>query len=426
MATLLTANNGHRYSRSSFFSAAGNAFTMSAWVWVTALPAAGQYRNAFGMNGSMGAGVRTSGADSLWFIGTNTNDFDSSTGLVATGTWYHLVLARSGNTKTLYVDGVQRASGSDTEAGNTGLVVGDFTTTGDNTSNWNGRLGAVKVWDGVALTAEELLTERWQYAPHRFANLRAFYPLLSIGEDETDYYVNGLTLTVTQVSGSIATAEGPPIPWMHRRSRRSSVAVSGGGSSDTPLAVDHGQAALAGQQVATAFAAAVSSADAAAQPFDVVLLSTEAYVLPVTHTVLVIEGQDIPFSLAQPGQDGEVAAEGSDITLPTPQALPVDHAQAALAGQAIALPMAVSVQHAQAAAEGQDVVQQTQESYMLAVDHAAGAGVGESLVLASAITVEHAQAAASRSAVALVAVGATGTRRRGQRMRAWLRGMRVA
>lgn len=79
----------------------------------------------------------------------------------------------------------------------------------------DGNAAAVKIYDAV-LTAAEIAQEMRQYLPVRTANINAFYPLLTTADDQVDYSGNARTLTV---AGTLATEDGPPIPWKTGRSR---------------------------------------------------------------------------------------------------------------------------------------------------------------------------------------------------------------
>lgn len=204
------------YTRTSFFSAASNAFTISAWVRPDNLPTVGSpYDVIGGMRNSIGMQLFWDGAAASWGIGTELSDFDGATS-VTEGAWAYLCMIRNGNTKTLYLNGIQEATGSDAAAGSTELIIGSFNF-GSAAENWDGGLAAVKVWDGAALTQDEIKTEMHSFLPRRFANLRAFYPMRDVGEDQTDFYTGGLTLTVTGTPAT--TADGPRIPYARRRRR---------------------------------------------------------------------------------------------------------------------------------------------------------------------------------------------------------------
>lgn len=204
------------YNRTGVFSASTNDFTFMAWCRPDTLPVGvAPYDSIGGMRNAITSQLVHDGANVRWSIGTSASDFNG-TSTVTAGVWCHVALTRSGNDKTLYLNGVQEASGNDAAAGNTELMIGSFNA-GSADENWDGALAAVKIWDAAVLTLDEIKSEMHSFVPMRFANLRAFYPFWSTGDDETDFYTAGQTLTI--FSGTPTTAEGPPIPYTRRRRR---------------------------------------------------------------------------------------------------------------------------------------------------------------------------------------------------------------
>ena len=154
-------------------------------------------------------------------------DSDAVGGLVGTtlvlGTWYHIAFTRSGDTRTVYLNGVvdmQDTTGTPTVT-DTQMTFGNSF----DSEFLNGRAAAIKVYDAV-LTATEILAESRQYAPVRWANLNGWYPLLDTATDQDDFSGNGNALTV---GGTLATEEGPPIPWQRYKNRRGSSAEAAQG-----------------------------------------------------------------------------------------------------------------------------------------------------------------------------------------------------
>lgn len=99
----------------------------------------------------------------------------------------------------------------------TGMYLGN-----DGFGEWlNGRIAAVKCWSGGALTTAEIEQERLSYMPVRTANLYGVWPML-VHTDLVDYSSNGRSLTA---AGTLATEDGPPIPWRQGR-RRVPIAVA--------------------------------------------------------------------------------------------------------------------------------------------------------------------------------------------------------
>jgi len=154
------------------------------------------------------------------------NQSVSDTGSATTlDQWYHAALVKSGNDYSGYLDAVLDVNFTDSSTvTNTRLYVGGNDFAGGWTPSVD--MAAVKIWDGVALTAAEVANEMRSYVPIRLAGLYAFYPMFSIADDETDFSGNGHTWTV---NGTPATVDGPPIPWRARRSwRRSSMVALAG------------------------------------------------------------------------------------------------------------------------------------------------------------------------------------------------------
>ena len=128
------------------------------------------------------------------------------------GVWYFLGLSVSGASGTLIWRAETASSFSSASWGSGGQTGTNFANFRINNSPWtgeffNGCVAGVKLWM-AALTAAEMDAESWQYLPRRTTNLTAWYPLLTT--DTTDYSGGGQTLTA---AGTLATEDGPPIPW---------------------------------------------------------------------------------------------------------------------------------------------------------------------------------------------------------------------
>lgn len=154
-------------------------------------------------------------SDGVTLIAWNSVATVSGSTALAVGTWYHIaavVNGTSGGNFLTYLNGAVNI----TSDGSTNPAAGAFIVGSDPDSEWlNGCAAAIKVWS-TNLTAVEIQQEMQQYLPIRTANLNAFYPCLSVGDDEVDFSGNGNTLTV---GGTLATEDGPPIPWVTGRHR---------------------------------------------------------------------------------------------------------------------------------------------------------------------------------------------------------------
>lgn len=135
-------------------------FTLDMWVRANALPGAGA--NAFlfehftdssnrwnlvaynnGGTQQIVCNVISAGSTIVQIIGNS--------GISATDTWYHVALVRSGNLYVIYVDGVAKASGVDSDAipnFTNSVYIGQTIVGGDN--EWNGWIDELRYIKGTA------------------------------------------------------------------------------------------------------------------------------------------------------------------------------------------------------------------------------------------------------------------------------------
>ena len=127
-------------------------------------------------------------------------------------TWYRAaeVFDNTADTITFYVNGVQEAQST----GNTGTFTPGYETFGRPTS-FNGRVAAIKTWT-AALTLADINQEHTQYLPVRTTNLHRVTPCLK-HTDLVDY--SGVSGVAWTANGTLATEDGPPIPWVQGRRR---------------------------------------------------------------------------------------------------------------------------------------------------------------------------------------------------------------
>ena len=133
-------------------------------------------------------------------------------------TWYHVAITVSGTGAgqfLAYLNGVLDITNNG-DATNTAVQL-DISQ--DIGSSKNIRIAAVKVWS-AALSATDIISEMRQYAPVRWSDLNAWYPMLNAATDNNDFSGNANNLTIT--NGSPTTAEGPPLPWMRYKNRKAS------------------------------------------------------------------------------------------------------------------------------------------------------------------------------------------------------------
>lgn len=209
------------------------SFTIMGWAYVLALPASYSTFFQFGNVGpddDYEISITSTGNLDIWNGSTNA----SSGAAMSINTWYHVActVAGTGAGQALgYINGVLELTfngGPDPTA--VGFELS--TSTGSVTNNF--RMAAVKFY-GAVLTAAEIVQEMRQYQPERTANLSGFWPLLSLADDEVDYAGVG-NLTVNAVT--LATAEGPPIPWSAHRRRHVYVPSALVASGDLNLRLD--------------------------------------------------------------------------------------------------------------------------------------------------------------------------------------------
>lgn len=114
----------------------------------------------------------------------------------------------------------------------------------------------------------------------------------------------------------------------------------------TGTTVDSADCCVQGQAIGTLFAAVVQEGSAVGEGFDLNLIFSAAFVLPVTGAAIVTEGQETFFILTQPGVDASIAAEGQDVSLIalTNQVLAVDYGPCVFQGQALGTPLVLNVQ----------------------------------------------------------------------------------
>lgn len=138
-------------------------------------------------------------------------------GAATAGIWMFIGISRSSSAGTGYWRGEADASfataaltGAGASVTGTTLRFGESIFGGE----WlNGALAAVKVWNGVALTADEMWAESAQYQPVRTAGLLAYYPFLRT--ETVDY--SGGARTLSGGSGT-STEAGPGIVWDNQAS----------------------------------------------------------------------------------------------------------------------------------------------------------------------------------------------------------------
>jgi hypothetical protein len=235
-------------------------------------------------NANLGAyaGVGSDGNTiDLW-----TNADHAGTAL-STGTWYHVAVVcdAGANGFKLYLNGVQDVQTTGVTYTPAAFYIGND----EIPEPWNGRAAGVKVWNRV-LTVAEIQQEMRQYVPVNPASIWGFYPLLSHLDATADYSGNGNTLTV---GGTLATEDGPPIPWKQGRSRLVYIPAAGGAFT---LTADGGSYTLTGSSagvratrkiVAAPGSYAVTGAAAALRAARKVVAGAGSYAVTGTAATLI-------------------------------------------------------------------------------------------------------------------------------------------
>ena len=129
-------------------------FTVECWAYFNALKAMGLV-NKWGGDSKFGWILYHTGDGSgLKFISGNNGSVSTATSFnktVTVGQWYHIAVARTGNTLSTFVNGVRTATATDT-ANNTASTTTHVGTDGTATTTWSipGYLSDVRVIKGTA------------------------------------------------------------------------------------------------------------------------------------------------------------------------------------------------------------------------------------------------------------------------------------
>lgn len=170
-------------------------FTMYGWIYTADNTKAGQrffcddVNNTGGYALSLGDG----GTGMLRFYSRASNPviLDGPANQIANNTWYHVAAVAdiTNGRKTIYVNGVQAATGTFTNAWGTdngNCSVGGETASGETANRLNGRLDEVRVAK-TALSADWILTEyNNQNSPSTFYSISA-HPKVWLGSNNTNW-----------------------------------------------------------------------------------------------------------------------------------------------------------------------------------------------------------------------------------------------
>jgi concanavalin A-like lectin/glucanase superfamily protein len=225
--------DGEDYTRATTFGL--GTYTITCWVRIDV--DLNTFSTAHSIHdGTLSGFSLVTSADGVTWQMSDTQSGNTSLFAATVGTWYYIALAKDPNasgTNAFWAAAdtlaLSTTTGTHAESGSGSIVrIGESLNGGE----WlNGSIAAVKIWSGVKLTQAEIENERFQYLPHRTANLFAFYPFLEGGTGAgalQDFSGSGNTLS--NGTGS-ATTDGPPIPWWGIKSKFSTFVV---GSTPDP------------------------------------------------------------------------------------------------------------------------------------------------------------------------------------------------
>lgn len=166
---LFNGTNSQIYTSGPVLSTgAGDSFTVSAWVDMTALPASGQYdETAVSQDGGVNSGFYlqyTEPADRWAFSRTNNNTDDPtayralSASAPALDTWTHLVgvYNAANHTQYLYVNGAEQGTATDSTpyAATGDLAIGRAQYAGQDTDWLKGAIKGVEVFNTALSSAQ--------------------------------------------------------------------------------------------------------------------------------------------------------------------------------------------------------------------------------------------------------------------------------
>lgn len=208
MAVVCDAD-GERLNRSASLPPV-NAFTICGWARLASAFSTDQVVALL----SKSDGAENHGIGHLsgigWCVFNSTDPPTTFSTTPGAGEWFFWALMADGSTITgHYARVTDAAIETITETFRTftpfDLSVGsDFA--GGGTTDFKGRIAAVKVWD-AALSTAEVAQERWTIVPKRMANINLWSPLFLTGKDLSG---NGRDWTE---NGALTWEDGPPIGW---------------------------------------------------------------------------------------------------------------------------------------------------------------------------------------------------------------------
>lgn len=193
--------------------------TVCMWTYLVAdLDTPGYFFIVVNAGGTVNQGIRTGGDGTTLTVHTSSSNAGGTN--LSLSTWYHIAYVRNGTSHTVYLNGVQDSTITQSLSLTPAAML-----VGSSTVAWNSaRYANVKIWSGVALTAAEIQLEMYFATPVRTANLHLFTPMLK-GNRTTDYSGNGRNWTE---GGTITDEDEPPVTWRSQPHYRPIVVSTGG------------------------------------------------------------------------------------------------------------------------------------------------------------------------------------------------------
>lgn len=157
-----------------------------------------------------------SAGDNSYDLWTGVSDSNIITNAVTltNGVWHFVGITKAGNTHTVYQAAVTAPTISSQNASQANAFTpGNIAFAESPWSNewFNGRIAAMKFWDGVALSATQIASERYRIIPANYGNLYGFWPMFGGATERLrDYSGNGHNFTA---GGTLTDEAGPPIAW---------------------------------------------------------------------------------------------------------------------------------------------------------------------------------------------------------------------
>lgn len=207
-------------SRTSTTGLWDTTLAWSACGWCTLQVDRNDWSAIFAVENASGANIFQTDATGTNLIVATGAGTSSTIINPAVGTPFFWAMSNTGNADAGGLIGYA-ALDSDANLTSQSMTATDVTTGSTRTLRWgkdasdeftNADHSALKIWNGVVLTAADFALERWSIIPRRTLDLWGWWPSINNGATELgiDYSGNGRALTV---NGAPASAAFPPVPW---------------------------------------------------------------------------------------------------------------------------------------------------------------------------------------------------------------------